>query len=128
MMVEMNFPIQKHTVIPIRCIYLKKEKSFLSVNYLLNPFTVQMYCYNVLREPLLALLLDRLKNCLESNSAWQPLEACLHCFLAVAESVGIHENQHLPLLYSTLQSIPYSKLNVRVAITMLDVIGKFDSD
>jgi hypothetical protein len=83
-----------------------------------------MYCYNVLREPLLSLLLDRLQTCLSSDTGWQPLEACLHGVLAVAESVSITEDQHLPRLFTILPTIPFSKLNIRVAITTLDVIGE----
>ncbi|XP_046679331.1 importin-13 [Homalodisca vitripennis] len=84
-----------------------------------------MYCYNVLREPLLNLLLERIKSCLATESPWQPLEACLHGFLAVAESVNTSESIYLPQFFSTLQSIPFSKLNIKVAITTLDVVGAY---
>lgn len=86
-----------------------------------------MYCYNVLREPLLGLLLERLKSCLELEGAWQALEACLHGFQAVAESVHVSESNHLPAFFALLQTVPFSKLNIQVAITTLDVVGKLSS-
>ncbi|XP_054276108.1 importin-13 [Macrosteles quadrilineatus] len=84
-----------------------------------------MYCYNVLREPLLVLLLDRLQTCLVSEAGWQPLEATLHGVLSVAESVSVAEDRHLPQFFAALPSIPFNKLNIRVAITTLDVIGAY---
>lgn len=86
-----------------------------------------MYCYNVLREPLLGLLLERLKSCLELEGAWQALEACLHGFQAVAESVHVSESNHLPAFFALLQTVPFNKLNIQVAITTLDVVGKISS-
>lgn len=86
-----------------------------------------MYCYNVLREPLLGLLLERLKSCLELEGAWQELEACLHGFQAVAESVHVSESNHLPAFFALLQTVPFNKLNIQVAITTLDVVGKISS-
>uniref|UniRef100_A0A1B6C273 Importin-13 n=1 Tax=Clastoptera arizonana TaxID=38151 RepID=A0A1B6C273_9HEMI len=85
------------------------------------------YCYNVLRESLLDLLLDQLKSCLQTTTpeVWQPLESILHGFTAVAESVNATENKRLPMFFSTLHTLPFNKLNIRVAITALDAVGAY---
>lgn len=87
-----------------------------------------MYCYHVLREPLLGVLITRVKACLAAESDWQSLEACLHGIFAVAESVNSTESQHLPELFTILPSIPFAKLDIQVAITVLDIIGELMLD
>lgn len=84
-----------------------------------------MYCYNVLRESLLDLLLKHLQTCLLSTTSeiWQPLESCLHGFFSIAESINTTENERIPMFFSTLQALPFNKLNIRVAVTALDAVG-----
>lgn len=88
-----------------------------------------MYCYNVLRENLLDLLLEKLQSSIltaatdENRMSWQSLEACLHGFVAIAESVGTTENVRLQMFFYLLHTLPFDKLNIRVAITALDAIG-----
>ncbi|XP_063226596.1 importin-13 isoform X2 [Bacillus rossius redtenbacheri] len=88
-----------------------------------------LYCYNILLEQLLRLLLGKLEEALEQHQAdgrrWQPLESCLHAFFSVAESVPVGEARHLPRLLATLQRLPFQRLDMRVVSTCLDVIGAY---
>ena len=90
-----------------------------------------MYCYNVLRENLLNLLLEKLQSTIQTVTAgenrvsWQSLEACLHGFVAIAESVGTTESLRLQMFFYLLHSLPFDKLSIRVAITALDTIGVY---
>lgn len=90
-----------------------------------------MYCYNVLRENLLDLLLEKLQSTIqavtagENRGSWQSLEACLHGFAAIAETVGATESLRLQMFFYLLHTLPFDKLNIRVAVTALDAIGAY---
>lgn len=96
-----------------------------------------MYCYNVLHEKLLELLLQKLEGALsevnaavkESNvhdrdpSGWQMLESVLHGFVAVAECLDSNDEGHVPRFLNALEQLPFTHLNLRVINTALNVIG-----
>ena len=89
-----------------------------------------MYSFNILRDGLLHSLLQHLdhsiKACLVNPAAWPPLEACLHAWYAVAESLADSEEEEAnPLLSMFLAKLPVIPFhnNTRVISTALDCIG-----
>jgi len=91
-----------------------------------------MYSFNILRDGLLHSLLQHLdhsiKACLVNPAAWPPLEACLHAWYAVAESLADSEEEEAnPLLSMFLAKLPVIPFhnNTRVISTALDCIGGF---
>jgi len=91
-----------------------------------------MYSFNILRDGLLHSLLQHLdysiKACTNNPAAWPPLEACLHAWYAVAESLADSEEEEanplLPMFLAKLPVIPFHN-NTRVISTALDCIGGF---
>lgn len=91
-----------------------------------------MYSFNILRDGLLHSLLQHLDSsisaCLTSPAAWPALEACLHAWYAVAESLADSDEEEanplLSMFLAKLPIIPFSK-NIRVFSTVLDCIGGF---
>ena len=91
-----------------------------------------MYSFNILRDGLLHSLLQHLDHaiaaCLSAPAAWPPLEACLHAWYAVAESLADSEEEEAnPLLSMFLAKLPVIPFhnNTRVISTALDCIGGF---
>lgn len=91
-----------------------------------------MYSFNILRDGLLHSLLQHLdsaiKTCLINPQSWPPLEACLHAWYAVAESLADSEEEEAnPLLSMFLAKLPVIPFhnNTRVISTALDCIGGF---
>ena len=91
-----------------------------------------MYSFNILRDGLLHSLLQHLDHaiaaCLNNPQAWPPLEACLHAWYAVAESLADSEEEEAnPLLSMFLAKLPVIPFhnNTRVISTALDCIGGF---
>lgn len=87
-----------------------------------------MYCYNLLREPMLQKLFGHLDSVLrkidsEGGSAWKILEACLFAFESVAESVDLEEAVYLPQFFSRISNIPFT--NMKVINTALGTIGAY---
>lgn len=91
-----------------------------------------MYSFNILRDGLLHTLLQHLdasiSACLAAPDSWPALEACLHAWYAVAESLADSEEEEanplLSMFLAKLPIIPFSK-NIRVFSTVLDCIGGF---
>jgi len=91
-----------------------------------------MYSFNILRDGLLQCLLQHLDTaitqCLNNSEAWPPLEACLHAWYAVAESLADSEEEEanplLSMFLAKLPVIPFNN-NTRVISTALDCIGGF---
>lgn len=89
-----------------------------------------MYCYNVLGSSLLELLNEKLNQAIEKCTDngrivlhnWPFIEACLHAYFAVAESID-YENIYLPKLMLVLKEIPYEQLHTKVLSTALDTVG-----
>lgn len=91
-----------------------------------------MYSFNILRDGLLHTLLQHLDcaitSCLVNPQSWPPLEACLHAWYAVAESLADSEEEEAnPLLSMFLAKLPVIPFhnNTRVISTALDCIGGF---
>lgn len=91
-----------------------------------------MYSFNILRDGLLHSLLQHLDSaisgCLNNPAQWPPLEACLHAWYAVAESLADSEEEEAnPLLSMFLAKLPVIPFhnNTRVISTALDCIGGF---
>ena len=91
-----------------------------------------MYSFNILRDGLLHSLLQHLDHaiaaCLNNPQSWPPLEACLHAWYAVAESLADSEEEEAnPLLSMFLAKLPVIPFhnNTRVISTALDCIGGF---
>lgn len=86
-----------------------------------------MYCYNILRESMLANLMAHLSLAVNkasvNSSDWQYLEACLFAFQAIAESVDLGEKHYLPQFFSNLPKILLQ--NVQVISTTMDAIGSY---
>merc|ERR1712241_847544 len=90
-----------------------------------------MYCFNILRENLLALLLKHVEEATSLNLQdparnWPYLEASLHVWSAVAESLA-EEEEECPILtqfLAKLPLLPYNN-NMRVISSALDCIGGF---
>jgi hypothetical protein len=57
-------------------------------------------------------------------TSWRHLETVLHGFLSVAEVVPMEEDRFLPNLLAGLKALPLNQLDVRVAGTVLDTVGK----
>lgn len=93
---------------------------------------LQMYCYNVLGSTLLELLNKELNEaiakCSDNNRIvsenWTYIEACLHAYFAIAESID-YENTYLPKLMLILKEIPYQQLHTKVLSTALDTVGAY---
>lgn len=91
-----------------------------------------MYSFNILRDGLLHTLLAHMDSAmsavLKDRNAWPALEACLHAWYAVAESLADSEeedaNPLLSLFLAKLPVIPFNN-NTRVISTALDCIGGF---
>ena len=91
-----------------------------------------MYSFNILRDGLLHSLLQHLDHAigatLANPAAWPPLEACLHAWYAVAESLADSEEEEanplLSVFLAKLPVIPFNN-NTRVISTALDCIGGF---
>jgi len=91
-----------------------------------------MYSFNILRDGLLHTLLAHLDSAmtavLKDERAWPALEACLHAWYAVAESLADSEEEEanplLSLFLAKLPVIPFNN-NTRVVSTALDCIGGF---
>ena len=90
-----------------------------------------MYCFNILRENLLANLLKHVDEATTQNlqgpaKHWPYLEASLYMWSAVAESLA-DEEEECPILtqfLSKLPMLPYNN-NMRVISSALDCIGGF---
>ncbi|KAK7863775.1 hypothetical protein R5R35_009581 [Gryllus longicercus] len=96
-----------------------------------------MYCYNVLHDKLLELLLQKLEGALAEVNAsvkdnnvgnrnppgWQMLESVLHAFVAVSECLNTNDEGHVPRFLNVLERLPFAHLNLRVINTALNVIG-----
>ncbi|XP_023214869.1 importin-13-like [Centruroides sculpturatus] len=86
-----------------------------------------MYCYNILRESMLANLMAHLSVAVNRASVnpsdWQYLESCLYAFQAIAESVDSEEKYYLPQFFSNLPKILLQ--NVQVISTTMDAIGSY---
>ncbi|XP_067135398.1 importin-13 isoform X2 [Centruroides vittatus] len=86
-----------------------------------------MYCYNILRESMLANLMAHLSVAVNrasvNSSDWQYLESCLYAFQAIAESVDSEEKYYLPQFFSNLPKILLQ--NVQVISTTMDAIGSY---
>lgn len=86
-----------------------------------------MYCYNILREAMLANLMAHLciatTAAISDSSNWQYLEACLFAFKEVSESVDVEENHYIPQFMSHLPNIPLQHL--RVISASMEAIGAY---
>ena len=84
-----------------------------------------MYCYQILRDNLLNLLLSHLDAAVskanESHAAnWPYLEACLFAWAAIGESLAEEEEcPQLSQFLSKLVAIPYHD-NVKVSVFVFD--------
>lgn len=88
-----------------------------------------MYCYSVIHESLLEILLSLLEHTLNEfrnnpsdGRICQTLETCLFGFLSVAENVNISENKYLPQFFMTLKNIPFHVASILTAT--IEAIGK----
>lgn len=89
-----------------------------------------MYCYNMLRESLLATLaahMELASRALSREPAkeWPFAEACVFALQAVAECVGVEQERYVaPLL---AKALPALQLHPRVTPTVLSCLGAFGS-
>ncbi|XP_013776592.1 importin-13-like [Limulus polyphemus] len=86
-----------------------------------------MYCYNILREAMLANLLGHLELALDKASKdvtqWQHLEASLFAFQSVAESVAFEEQHYLPKFFNFLPKVPFD--HIRIFSAVMDAVGAY---
>lgn len=88
-----------------------------------------MYCYNILRDDLLKILLLHLDQAIGKCRAnhgenWPYLEACLYAWSAIGESLAEEECALLPQFLAKLPEIPYNN-DIKVISSALDCIGGF---
>eukprot|EP00095_Tigriopus_kingsejongensis_P012065 maker-scaffold60_size442463-snap-gene-0.27 protein:Tk12065 transcript:maker-scaffold60_size442463-snap-gene-0.27-mRNA-1 annotation:"Importin-13" len=90
-----------------------------------------MYCFNILRDNLLQILLNHLEQAIVKCSGpggeqnWPYLEACLYAWSAIGESMAEEEESVLLSQFlSKLPVIPYNN-NPKVISAALDCIGGF---
>lgn len=89
-----------------------------------------MYCYNMLRESLLATLAAHMELASralarEPAKEWPFAEACVFALQAVAECVGVEQERYVaPLL---AEALPALQLHPRVVPTALSCLGAFGS-
>ncbi|TRY79407.1 hypothetical protein TCAL_07050 [Tigriopus californicus] len=89
-----------------------------------------MYCFNILRDNLLQILLSHLDQAItksnnEGQQHWPYLEACLYAWSAIGESMAEEEESALLSQFlAKLPLIPYNN-NPKVISSALDCIGGF---
>lgn len=73
------------------------------------------YCYKVLQEDLLKMVLERLVRAICDNKNWTDVEASLHAFKALAEAVGSRNVRYVPeMIHAILSYIPYDRYPAEV--------------
>ncbi|XP_049782122.1 importin-13 [Schistocerca cancellata] len=84
-----------------------------------------MYCYQILHDQILELLLHDLSaRATEFEESWQPVEANLHAWMAIAELVPNVKPQ-IGSFFMILQNIPISKSNIKVFNAAIDCMGAY---
>lgn len=65
------------------------------------------YCYKVLQDDLLKMVLERIAKAMCDNKNWTEIEASLHAFKALAEAVGSRNVHYVSEMICVILSIPY---------------------
>lgn len=90
-------------------------------------FLLQLYCFEVLHNHLLEILITNLDECIANiqrdPTQWTQLEACIYAIYSIAEHIETDERVGLPKFIITLSEIPYDKLHEKLLGTALDSIG-----
>ncbi|XP_072172945.1 importin-13-like [Diadema setosum] len=82
-----------------------------------------MYCYTLLKDPLLNHLFSSLTRIQEQESSWQHVEACLFAFRSIAEGGDYGDDQCAANLLQLIGSINMS--HVKLASTALYMLGAY---
>ncbi|KAL8610594.1 hypothetical protein ACOMHN_006313 [Nucella lapillus] len=86
-----------------------------------------MYCFNVVREPVLGFFCQRLQHLIEASKTqpvrWQSVEGIFFMIGSMAECVDLEETLHLPMLMSMVPSFPFT--NITLLSTALYMVGSF---
>ncbi|XP_076463019.1 importin-13-like [Babylonia areolata] len=86
-----------------------------------------MYCFNVVREPVLGYFCQRLQILIEASKTqqvrWQSVEGIFFMIGSMAECVDLEETIHLPVLMSMVPSFHFN--NITLLSTALYMIGSF---
>lgn len=87
----------------------------------------QLYCFEVLHNHLLEILITYLNECIvniqHDPTQWTQLEACIYAIYSIAEHIETDEVVGVPKFIITLSEIPYDKLHEKLLGTALDSIG-----
>ena len=105
-----------------------------------------MYCYNMLRNSMLSILMNhfnvavlQLSNNLLNNQhhhqlisnsnldkPWQHLEAVIFAFTSISENIDATENQHINNLFESLAQIPLAQINApRLTASIMEMFGAY---
>ncbi|KAK7101271.1 hypothetical protein V1264_024075 [Littorina saxatilis] len=86
-----------------------------------------MYCFNVVREPVLGFFCSTLQSLIEASKTqairWQTIEGIFFMFGSMAECVDLEESIYLPTLMNMVPSIHFT--NITLLSTALYMIGSF---
>ncbi|XP_014469639.1 PREDICTED: importin-13 [Dinoponera quadriceps] len=84
------------------------------------------YCYKVLQEDLLKMVLERLGRAICNDKSWTDVEASLHAFKALAEAVGSRNVRYVSeMIDAILSYIPYDRYPAEVMATACSALGAF---